>query len=165
MRYSSEKASIKHVPALFRFLEWKKGTKNLDYGAGKYDLTTKYLSSLGVKNIVYDPYNRTPSENSIALDCYDYDTATLCNILNVIPHRMERIISIETACMRVIKGGKIYICAWVGNNSGNPKISKSNTWQANKKLESYIDEIKLAFPIYDIVIKSGKTVKYMEVTI
>lgn len=165
MRYNSAKTSIRHIPALFKALPWKKGTKNLDYGGGKYNLTTKYLSRMGVQNIVYDPYNRDSQSNSFALSAYDYDTATICNVLNVIPNQIERITAIEEAEMRVKDGGKIYICVWAGDYSGTAKVSKSHTWQANKKLEEYIDDVKLSIPAFDYVIKSTTSVKYIEITI
>ena len=89
--YSSAKTSIKQIPAGFRIIDkhfgWQPGTVNLDIGGGKYDLMTDALKEKGVKNLIYDPFNR-PLEHNLKiieeLEDHTMDTVTMFNLLNVI---------------------------------------------------------------------------------
>ena len=105
------------IPALFRRVDWVAGTKNLDYGGGKYDNVSEFLSELGVDNYVYDPYNRSCADNKEALAAGPFDTITLSNVLNVIKEKRIRYYIIRK-CLSLLKdGGTIYISVYEGDRS------------------------------------------------
>ena len=64
---SSAKTSIKQVPALFKNKNVKFGETNIDIGGGRFDLATDYLAEQGVRNMVFDPYNRGEEVNTATL--------------------------------------------------------------------------------------------------
>lgn len=150
--YTSAKTSInsKKVPALARALGkrcYEMGIKNfkvLDYGGGKYNTATEYLKSTGLTNVIYDPFNRTPEENSTALAQYDYDIALLSNVLNVIKESDVRINIIKECYDHIKPGGMLLIKIYEGNRSGVPSIRKDN-YQCNKRTEDYIHEVFKVF--------------------
>jgi len=148
----SAKTSINTLPRLFKKVEWLPGN-NLDLGGGKYQTTTNYLKSFNVNNFIYDPYNRTPIENITALrlaTINGYDTVTISNVLCVIEEYKERIELLQLALACCKPKGKIYITVYEGDKSGISKTYKGGTWQANRKLETYFDEICEVFPTYEV---------------
>ena len=63
---------------------WKKGTINLDLGGGAYDAGTNFLKQFGVKNFIYDPFNRSGAHNQKIINAImnkgvKFDTVTICN--------------------------------------------------------------------------------------
>lgn len=147
-QYSSANTSINStkVPALFRKIRWQAGTRNLDWGGGKYDTATEYLKELGVVNRIYDPFNRSPAENDAALACTCYDTATLSNVLNVIAERDVRIAAVAGAMQHLKPGGKLYISVYEGNHSGRGRESKPDCWQCSMPLKAYAKELAWLHP-------------------
>ena len=152
---SFTKNSVNQIPALFKKINWEWGQKNLDIGGGKYDTTTNYLIQIGigVENFVYDPYNRTTEHNEKVLLHPRYNSATIANVLNVIPTRSERVRALMTAHKHVRCNGKIYISVYEGDKSGNGSISISGTYQANKKLREYLEDISEVWPKEFVKIK------------
>ena len=71
--------------------------RNLDYGGGKYDAGTEFLSQCHITNYVYDPNNRTPEHNAEVLAKAPYPTVTMLNVLNVIHGRANRVAAIKHA--------------------------------------------------------------------
>lgn len=130
------------VPSLFKKVEWKKGTRNLDWGGGRYDTATVYMSSLGCKNIIYDPFNRTNEENSAALEGAPYDTVTISNVLNVIAEKEVRIETVEKAMEYLKPEGWMYIKVYEGDRSGVARPTKEGCWQCNRKTREYFEEIR-----------------------
>lgn len=161
MRYKSELTSINHVPAMFWCIDWKADTANIDYGGGRFETTTEFLRKHGVENFVYDPYNRSHSNNKFVLEG-DYDTGTICNVLNVIPSKKERLQIMDNCFHHVDLGGTTYICVYAGNNSGVPSVSKKRTWQANKPLDAYMKEIYTVFSTHGTLHKVG-SFEYVEI--
>ena len=165
MRYNSELTSVRQIPALFKHVPWKPDTINLDWGCGKYYDGVKYLYQYKqVASLMHDPYNRPGSV--IALYKNDYDTVTISNVLNVIASDGARVKCIVDAFSHLKTHGKMYISVWIGNSDGKPTVSKQNTWQANRPLESYTREIRKALPKggYDLTIVKNKGFKYIEIT-
>lgn len=162
MRYKSELTSIKHIPALLKHVNWKPHTVNLDWGGGKYVLGSMYLWKKGVANLIYDPYN-SPIKD-IVLSATDYDTVTLSNVLNVIASEKSRIKCVSDAFHHLKTHGKMYISVWQGNGDSKPTVSKQNSWQANRPLESYLKEIRKAIVGYDVVVVKSHRFKYIEIT-
>lgn len=134
----------KKVPAVFKKVSWKRGTRNLDWGGGKYDTATVYMNSLGCKNVIYDPFNRTEEENEKALSDAPYDTVTVSNVLNVIKEEDVRIKTVREAMRNLKKGGKMYVTIYEGDGSGEGRETKKDCWQNNEKLQFYVQELESA---------------------
>ena len=148
--------SLNHVPALLRKISWKKGQVNLDLGGGKFEKATNYLYELGVNNIVLDKYARDRKDNFLAesyLDLYGCDSVTISNVLCVVRTKRERLNILYAAKRYVRTGGSIYISIYAGDGSGKGKRTKSNTWQNNRPLRTYLNEIREVFPNAEL--KSG----------
>lgn len=149
--HNSAKTCVKTLPRLFKLVNWQRDTGNIDIGGGRYNLVTDYLASLGVVNLVWDPYNRSLEHNARVMRmvnrCKAY-SATISNVLNVVKGEKDRY-----TVMRIAEGyssGPVYITVYEGNKSGVPSISKRGTWQANRTLETYFDEVRKVFPVFQV---------------
>ena len=138
------------VPALFRKIRWIAGTRNLDWGGGKYDTATEYLKQYGVQNVIYDPFNRSDEENHAAL-AGTYDTVTLSNVLNVIAERDVRIEAVQGALDHLKPGGRLYISVYEGNHSGVGRRTKPDCWQCNRPLTDYAIEIGEELNLFSVI--------------
>lgn len=148
--------SIKQVPALFKKVYWMDGTTNLDIGGGKYDLGSEYLSTKGVMNLILDPYCRSEIQNRIVtnlLSSRKVNTVTISNLLCVIKSKAERGRILRSAKNHLRKNGLCYISIYEGDKSGIGKKTTINTWQNNKKLHEYYDEITKIF--FTTTIRNG----------
>ena len=160
--FSSAGTSVnsRKVPAIFKRIKWKKGTRNLDRGGGKYDTACDYMASIGCENAIYDPYNRMPGENALVLMDAPYDTVTISNVLNVIKEKAIRIGTVENALIYLKDGGTMYIGVYEGNGSGAGCKTKTGCWQNNRKLEGYMEELEQFHPVIRrhmiIITKEGK---------
>lgn len=139
----------KRVPALFKMVDWKEGTVNLDYGCGKYpEYARDYVTECGVLNVSYDPYNYRKTEDIYFR--YSYDTITLSNVLNVIESEEERY-RVLLDCYTMLKGGgKLYITVYEGDKSGIGRETKKDCWQENRETKDYIRECLKVFRYFDI---------------
>lgn len=141
-------ATARHqVPALFRTVEWQRGTRNADIGGGPWDLGTQYLASCGVTSLISDPGNRAPSHNAAvirSLRCEPPDTATISNVLNVIQSPRERSDVIALAASLLQRDGVAYFSVYGGNRSGCGGPTRDG-WQENRALRTYVDEVKRSF--------------------
>jgi len=156
-KYSSATTSInsKKVPMLFHKIEFKPGTINLDYGAGKWNTASQFLNKLGVTNYPYDPYNRSDEENELAMVTKNYDTATLSNVLNVIEEGQIRRKIIQDLKNHVKDGGIIYITVYEGDRSSKIKRNeKRNSCQLNRPLRDYLPDLIPIFEKEEIKIKN-----------
>ena len=113
---------------------------NLDYGGGKYDAGTDYLKTQGVRNLVYDPFNRSQEHNDgILAEVKErgIDSITLLNVLNVIQDNDELFRMLEDVkkiaednVHRFSKLPRIIIQIYEGDKSGNPSktTTQRNQW-------------------------------------
>lgn len=135
-KYSSSNTSINSAkpPRLASAIDWTKlkGSTILDYGGGKYDNFKEYLSKYDIKLAIFDPFNRSPEENQLALST-KYDLVVCCNVLNVIDDEQEikRIVKIMTD-----KGRFLCIC-YEGDKTGIGKQTGKDQYQQNQKTEYY----------------------------
>lgn len=134
------------------------GGTNVDVGGGRFDNVTEYLKERGVRNMIFDPYNRDDDYNRRTLKFLTSgnraDTATCSNCLNVIKEAPARA-NVILECAKAIKpDGKAYFTVYEGDGSGVGKVTKSG-WQENRKTASYVDEIKRYF---DKVTPHGKII-------
>jgi len=143
------RTSVRQVPALHKKLEWADGSVNLDLGGGKFDTATEWLAERGVKNLVLDRYNRSPEHNRGVLDTVSDsgpDTVTVANVLNVIREPEMRREVVETAAELVKPGGTVYFAVYEGDRSGKGRVTSKGSWQENRRLRTYLDEIRAVFP-------------------
>jgi hypothetical protein len=130
---------------------FKKDHHNLDLGGGQFDHASAYLGLLGVKNSVYDPFNRTELQNRLALRRLGpsrgqpYDSVTSMSILNVIPNHESRLEHLRVAYDQVEKDGTVYIKIYEGDQTGVPK-----GYQNHFKTEAYLKEVAEVFGESDI---------------
>lgn len=140
---TSKDTSIRSVASVFKKIGFVRGTTNLDIGGGKYENATHYCHDvLGVKNFVYDPYNRTYHHNLEVMretngKC---DTITVANVLNVIDDdvAMHEVIAKAARCIK--KGGTVYFQIYEGDRSGNGKETTKG-FQRNQKTSWYQEHI------------------------
>lgn len=156
--YSSAITSINKskVPRVFKVVKWQPGTTNLDYGGGRFDTATEYLRTQGVQNYIYDKYNRTASENALALSHALYSSVVLSNVLNVVHEPEERAAILKHIKNLLTPDGTLYISVYEGDKSGVEKINqKRNSCQLNRVTKSYVTEIADVFTAHKIIIKNN----------
>lgn len=154
MPKESAKTSLNQIASVFK--QYEVGPRNLDIGGGKYDTATKYLKKHGIKNLVFDLYNRTYEHNEKVLtDLTEtgVDSITVLNVLNVIKCKNERrelLHFINAICTMVpIKTGKYPVVIFkMYEKNGDGK--EDGTCQTNMKTEQYIPEIQEAFPDWEV---------------
>lgn len=143
-RITSARTSVCQVPSLHRKVRWKRGQVNLDVGGGECDKASAQLARRGVRNLVYDPYNRDRAHNAFVL-ARKGDTATLANVLNVIREPAERRKALEKAKQGVKPCGVVYISVHEGDRSGRGRKTPRG-WQANRVTSSYLAEVRAVLP-------------------
>lgn len=148
--YTSANTSINSskLPAIFKLVNFKPNTINLDYGGGRFDNATDYLKELDVTNLIYDPYNRSSDHNDKVLKTLNKrkaDTATLSNVLNVVKEKDIRLEILNNIKSLLKPGGTLYITVYEGSGLGDEKPTRAG-YQLNRKTIDYIDEIKTVFP-------------------
>jgi len=147
----SEATTRRQVPALFKEIDraygWPRGARNADIGGGSWDDATKWLAKKGVENIVYDPGNRSDDENLDALSRIvggQCDTATVANVLNVIPEAGSRSDIIELAAVSLKEGGIAFFSVHEGH--GDMQIDETRDgYQNNARLAEYVPEVERWF--------------------
>ena len=146
-KITSADTSVNQVAATFKKVDFKPGTKNLDYGGGKYDAGTDYMKSIGVENFVYDPFNRTEEHNKDVISKMakdKADTVTVNNVLNVIAEGDARDFVVKDAARYLKPNGTAYFLVYEGDRSGEGKRT-SKGFQNNKKAEFYLPVVKESF--------------------
>lgn len=154
--YNPGKTSLNQISYGLKFLvnNFTNIKTNLDYGGGKYNLGTNFLKKYNITNFVYDIFNRTEEHNNTILESVKngVDSVTLLNVLNTIKEKSTRLYVIRQA-YSFFKDVMIITC-YNGNNTGVGSISKSNTWQENRNVKTYIPEIKEALGDVNIEYKN-----------
>lgn len=149
--YTSAATSINFskLPAVFRMINLQPGTINLDYGGGRADNVEEALAPKKVRNLVYDPYNRSAEHNKAVIDRVKEnggaDTITISNVLNVIKEPSVRQVVIKNAYKLLKQDGTCYITVYEGRGDGVEGPTKAG-YQLNKPTKDYIQEIKEIFP-------------------
>lgn len=155
---SSAKTSIKQIPALFKDKNVHFEETNVDIGGGRFDLATEFLAEQGVKNYLFDPYNRPENVNLSTLNFLRSgnraDTATCANVLNVIAEPAARENVILEAAKAIKNDGTAYFMVYEGDGSGAGRETSSG-WQNNRKTADYVGEIAQYF---NSVVRKGKLI-------
>lgn len=159
INYNPGKTSLNQISYGLKYLVKNFNVKtNLDYGGGKYDTGTNYLKDNNIINYIYDIFNRSEKHNDLVLNKIEslggVDSVTLLNTLNVIKEKSTRLYVIKHAYSFLKDNGVMIITCYKGNNNGGGTLTKSNTWQENRNIKSYIPEIKEALGNIDIEIDS-----------
>lgn len=147
--YSPGKTSVNQISYGLKYLVKNFKVKtNLDYGGGRYNTGTNYLKDNNITNYVYDIFNRYEKHNNEILNTIEniggVDSVTLLNVLNVIREKSTRLYVIKHAYSFLKDDGIMIITCYKGTNDENGSLTKSNTWQENRNVKSYISEIKEA---------------------
>lgn len=147
---SSADTSLAQIPAVFKSKIFVPRGKNLDIGAGKFDLGKEYLESeRGVEESVpFDPFNRSVESNRAAVDRLQsgeqFGTTTVPNVLNVIAEAPARDNVILQAAQALEPNGVAYFQIYEGDRSGNGRRT-SRGFQNNKKTSDYVAEVRKHF--------------------
>ena len=155
--FTSAATSISQIPAGFKKIKefdgWQAGTKNLDIGGGaSFKGVHKHTDALkeeGVDNVVFDPFNRTPEENALAVERLGFgqaDTATAHNVLNVISDEGAQLQVIQQMENALKPGGRGYVTVYKKAGTGEGKQSGPDSFQQNKKTDEYLPLIRKVFP-------------------
>lgn len=133
---TSENTSLNQVPGGFRYLVKNISLKdkhcNFDVGGGKYDTGTKFLEKHGVLNLIYDPYARPSEQNRRTLESlqeYPADSATVLNVLNVIPDKEERLETMRLALS--LTDGPILLAVYEKKKNGVLELTTKG-WQIGR---------------------------------
>lgn len=147
---SSADTSLAQIPAVFKSKIFVPRGKNLDIGAGKFDLGKEYLESeRGVKESVpFDPFNRSVESNRAAVDRLQsgerFGTTTVPNVLNVVAEAPARDNVVLQAAQALEPNGVAYFQIYEGDRSGNGRRT-SKGFQNNKKTSDYVAEVREHF--------------------
>jgi len=137
---------------------WKRGSINADIGGGRFDTATRYLHDVaGVRSYVYDKQLPDSARVLSILQDGGADTATIANVLNVIPAPNVRQQVLRLAQNIVKPGGLVTILTWEGKTgSGEGYVSKwkidktgkkvMDSWQENRVADTYLPEVRRVFP-------------------
>ena len=149
--FTSENTSINKtkVPAVFKMVNFEPETINIDYGGGKFDSASDYLTQYDVVNLVYDPYNRSSEHNKEVISLIRQhggaDTATCSNVLNVIKEPEVRLNVLKNINKLLKSNGTAYITVYEGTGKGDEGPTKSG-YQLNRKTKDYLEEVQQVFP-------------------
>ena len=145
----------KKTAATFTKVKFAKGGVNADIGGGRFDNATELLKTEGVRNVIFDPFNRQEGHNRAAAGRVrdgQADTTTVNNVLNVIQDAANRDKVIRQAANAVKTDGTSYFLIYQGDGSGAGRAT-SKGWQENRKTRDYIGEIKAHYG--DVKVKNG----------
>ena len=154
---TSAKTARNILPAIFRKVDkvvgWQTGDRNIDYGGGPYSKLTMALADKGVDNLVYDPHHKSAEHNlEVLMSCNlnPADTATLSNVLNVIPNLKVRLEVIREVKSLLSDGGMLFVTVYEGDRSGKGKKTRDG-WQENRRLNTYRKELSRVFDTVRLV--------------
>ena len=153
-QYTSAKTSINQIPKPVKRLlnanELKDRSVNLDIGGGKYDTMSDYLARWGLKNYVYDPYNRSKEHNRMVIEKTKNghaDSVTIFNVLNVIKEKENQIRVLKQAKNALKKGGKVFIYSNYYVKDKKPgAVPGRDSYQQYYKLKDTLPIIQEVFP-------------------
>lgn len=156
-KITSAATSGNRLPAVFKLINkvyrnpthfWSGVHDCLDYGSGKYSKLTDTLAEMRVRNLTYDPFNRTEEHNAFVLKLLKAkpaDIAICSNVLNVIKSPLVRKEVLENIKRGLSAGGPLFITVYEGKRDSCGRRTKCG-WQANRPTKNYLKEIRRVFP-------------------
>lgn len=159
--YTSKNTSINStkLPALFNKLNYEYLVNNKtfcidDYGCGKYwkNIET-HVNNQGILYLGYDPYWRSDTKDLMDTTA-PHLVFTCSNVLNVIDDDDV----VRDICRIAAKHHHFAITVYEGDKSGVGKVSKTDCYQRNAKLNDYLKYFpETAYPfVYKNVITNDK---------
>ena len=159
-KYSSAKTAGNgkqgKVPAVFKLASFPEGSLVLDYGGGtdeSAEVAQNYLDQFGCTEVLFDKYNRTPSQNREAVRMCKQnrgaDVAVCSNVLNVIAEYESRIVVLRNIQKLTKPGGTVYITVYEGDKKQRDRGSRStgaDQYQNFKATADYLEEVREVFP-------------------
>lgn len=157
--YTSKQTSInsKKAPAVYsmgRAIEAMTDKRVLDVGGGRFDTAQEAARSYGATVSIYDPYNRSEEHNREVI-AGAYDVAIISNVLNVIDSTAARGDVVQLAGS---KADTVLITVYEGDRSGTGRQTAADSWQENRAIADYIEEIAAALPGWNIA-RFGKLIQ------
>lgn len=147
-RISSARTSGRRVAALLKQAPLTPGSINADLGGGAFDLGTQFLRTRSITNIIFDPFNRTPAENELAvvrLADGQAHSVTVANVLCVIREPSARLQLIRQAA-NVIgdhPARRAFFSVYC-DRSKLPGLTPYG-WQEHRPLATYVPELEVVF--------------------
>lgn len=156
-KYSSAKTAVNgkqnKLPIIFKLAKFPAGSLVLDYGGGTIEseqVANAYLAQFDCEDVVYDPYNKTPEEQQIAVDKIrangGADVTVCSNVLNVIAEETARLTLLRNIKRLTKSGSPVYFTVYEGNGLGEGRQSGNDQYQNNRKTADYLQEIQTVFP-------------------
>lgn len=158
--FTSAKTSIRQIPKPAKTLitnnVLKPNTINLDIGGGKYDEMTNYFNEHGIKNYVYDPFNKSEEHNKMVIKKTENgqcDSVTIFNVLNVIKEEHIQLLILKQALNAIKDSGNVYIYSnyYIKGKTAR-EIKNRDSYQHNYKLSDVLHIVRKVFP--DAIIDS-----------
>lgn len=164
---TSEKTSLKQIPAVYTHYEFEDGSVIFDYGCGKYFNEVENYFRNKNKTIItlgYDPYNQDESTNNSSLalaTTIGIDYIVCSNVLNVIKET-ESIKTVISNIAELAKDNtKIIFSIYEGDKSGVGKVTKCG-YQKNQKVKEYVELLQEFFKVNKVKGKFIEVEKYKE---
>lgn len=150
-RFTSAQTSInsRKAPAVYsmkKAVAIMAGKKVVDIGGGKFDTAKEAARVYAADVSIYDPYNRSPEHNAAALSG-SYDVAVISNVLNVIDSELARGDVLKLAAT---KAHTLLVTVYEGDRSGKGKQTAADSWQENRPVADYLEEIAAALPGWNV---------------
>lgn len=156
-KVTSKNTSINkdRVPAIYSKLakQGVYGTHMFDVGCGKW---TKHIASFAKENAMctywhgFDPYNQSKKHNAKVIEIafeelFNNNPNVLIssNVLNVI--KVGRRDYLQSIFRRMKDIDELYITVYEGDKSGIGRMTSKDCWQENRKLKTYLEEVKEAY--------------------
>lgn len=135
---------------LVRLKLWKRQSRNLDLGGGRYNKATEYLAAHGVHNLVVDPSRGEEHNDAIMAEVArrPVRSVTVANVLNVICSARVRQLVIERAAKAIGPKGFVGFQIYEGDESGVGGATRDG-WQENRAAGTYLPEISRWFDMVE----------------
>lgn len=134
----------------------------VDVGGGKSDEARNYLMNrYNFQVEVIDPFNRSIEHNMYVQELIQRRNGacmvTSMSVLNVIEDREDRLKHIVLLYRILKKNGYACFKVWRDRNKSNSITDiEKNTFQSNKHIDEYLDEIKCVFGERYVFVNEGK---------
>lgn len=141
------------LPSALKAAKIPEGALVLDYGGGTVEseqVAQNYLDQFNATEMLYDPFNQTADHNRQIIKelrkANGADVAVCSNVLNVIKEADVRLDALDKIRRLLKPGADCYITVYEGSGSEGKSTQGGKSYQNNRKLGSYLEEIQQVFP-------------------
>ena len=160
-KHPTAKTSVPQIPAAYTDPNLKhvyRGSRNLDYGGGRFEKATEYLmTGLNCENLVYDPHCRTPAHNIDVIRNLDFDggikVISCLNVLNVLLDKEDRDQVIEAVKYLANSYPSVKHVVFQVYTVDSSGVSTKS--QLNKKPSWYFEDLRKEFQDWDFDLYGG----------